>query len=197
LKIFMAISDLDRQRTTPLSPATVDRMAREYRTYGAQYAIFNDGPSVSDKTINLFLDTATSINKIKDPLLRSDTAGTVQALVGLWQIFCRQGSLPEAKADATLSGILNGFGQVHGDRDVFDGGRAGVKLLLAATGKEDANPQDRFIDLLAGVGDSADTESHTTLVQEMIRILQAQRMLPLNVLFDLAITWRASLAVRS
>src|SRR6202011_1036181 len=141
LKIFMAISDLDRQRATPLSPATVDRMAREYRSYGAQYAISNDGPAVSDKTINQFLDTAASINKIKAPLLRSDTAGTLQALVGLWQIFCRQGSLPVAKADATLSGILNGFGQVHGDRDVFDGGRAGVKLLLAATGKEDANPQ--------------------------------------------------------
>ena len=111
----------------------------------------------------------------------------MQALVGLWQIFCRQGSLPEAKADATLAGILNGFGQVHGDRDVFDGGRAGVKLLLAATGgKKDINPQDRFIDLLSGVGDTADTESHTALVQEMIRILQAQRILPLNVLFDLA-----------
>ncbi len=187
LKIFMAISDLDRQRATPLSAETVDRMAREYRAYGAQYAIFNDAPSVSDKTINQFLDTAASINRIKDPLLRSDTAGTLQALVGLWQIFCRQGSLSSSQADATLSTILNGFGQVHGDRDVFDGGRAGVKLLLAATGgKEDLNPQDRFIDLLSGVSDTADTESHTALVEEMIRVLQAQRILPLNVLFDLA-----------
>jgi hypothetical protein len=187
LKIFMSISDLDRQRATPLEPATVDRMAREFRSYGAQYAIFNDAPSVSDKTINQFLDTAGTISKIKDPLLRSDTAGTLQALVGLWQIFCRQGTLPAAQADSTLSSILNGFGQVHGDRDLFDGGRAGVRLLLAATGgKEDINPQDRFIDLLSGVGDHTDTESHTALVEEMIRILQAQRILPLNVLFDLA-----------
>ena len=187
LKIFMSISDLDRQRATPLAPETVDRMAREFRSYGPQYAIFNDAPSVSDKTINQFLDTAAAINKIKDPLLRSDTAGTLQALVGLWQIFCRQGTLPAAQADATLSSILNGFAQVHGDRDVFDGGRAGVKLLRAATGgKPDINPQDRFIDLLSGVGDTTDTESHTALVEEMIRILQAQRILPLNVLFDLA-----------
>jgi hypothetical protein len=187
LKIFMAISDLDRQRATPLAAATVDRLARQYRAFGAQYAIFNDAPSVSDKTINQFLDSAAAINKIKDPLLRSDTAGTMQALVGLWQIFCRQGSLPASKADGTLSEILAGFDQIHGDRDVFDRGRAGVKLLLAATGaKEDAAPQDRLVDLLAGVGSATDTESHTALVQEMIRILQAQRILPLTVLFDLA-----------
>jgi hypothetical protein len=187
LKIFMALSDLDRHRPTPLTAETVDRLARQYRMFGAQYAIFNDAPTLTDKTINQFLDTALAINKIKDPLLRSDTAGTMQALVGLWQIFCRQGTLPPAKADATLASILNGFGQVHVDRDVFDGGRTGVKLLLAATGsKEDAPPQERLIDLLAGVGSPSDTESHTALVQEMIRILQAQRILQLSVLFDLA-----------
>ncbi len=134
LKIFMALSDLDRQRAAPLAGPTVDRLAREYRTYGAQYAIFNDAPSVSDKTINQFLDVATDISKIKDQLLRSDAAGTMQAVVGLWQIFCRQGSLPASKADATLSGILTGFAAAHSDREVFDGGRTGVKLLLAATG---------------------------------------------------------------
>src|SRR5438876_1017867 len=40
LKIFMAVSDLDRHRPTPLTAATVDRLARQYRTFGAQYAIF-------------------------------------------------------------------------------------------------------------------------------------------------------------
>ena len=41
LKIFMAVSDLDRNRAKPLAPETVDRLAREYRTYGGQYAIFS------------------------------------------------------------------------------------------------------------------------------------------------------------
>jgi len=189
LKIFMALTDLDRRRQTPLSPATVDRMARSYRTYGGQYAIFNDAPSLTDKTINEFLDTAAGIDKIKDQLLRSDTAGTLQALVGLWQIFCRQGSLPASQADATLSGILSGFAQIRGDREVFDAGRAGVKLLLTATGskdKDEVTPHDRLVDLLAGAAPANDTESHTSLVQEMSRILQAQRILPVTVLFDLA-----------
>ena len=30
LKIFMAVSDLDRNRPKPLEPATVDRLARDY-----------------------------------------------------------------------------------------------------------------------------------------------------------------------
>jgi hypothetical protein len=187
LKIFMAMSDLDRQRSKPLAPATVDRMARGFRQFGAQYAIFNDAPTVSDKTINQFLDTAEEINRIKDPLLRSDTAGTLQGLVGLWQIFCRQGTLPLSQADATLSGILTPFATGRGDREVFDAGRNGVKLLLAATGsKPDVGPQERLVGLLAGASDTADSESHAALVQEMMRILQAQRILPLDVLFDLA-----------
>jgi hypothetical protein len=187
LKIFMALSDLDRQRPKPLLPATVDRMAREYRTFGSQYAIFNDAPTVSDKTILQFMDTADDVNRIKDPLFRSDIAGTMQALVGLWQIFCRQGSLPLSKADETLSGILTPFAALHGDPGLFDAAQGGVKLLLTATGtKGEVNPQERLISLLAGAGDTNDNESRTALTQEMMRILQAQRILPLNVLFDLA-----------
>ncbi len=53
-------------------------------------------------------------------------------------------------------------------------------------GKPDFNPQERLVDLLAGAGDTSDADSRTVLVQEMMRILQAQRVLPVNILFDLA-----------
>src|SRR5262249_54820104 len=76
LKIFMAVSDIDRNRAAPLEPATVDRLARDYRTYGSQYAIFSESRSLTDKSINLFLDTAEGINKVRDPLFRSDRAGS-------------------------------------------------------------------------------------------------------------------------
>ena len=52
--------------------------------------------------------------------------GTLQALVGLWQILCRQGSIQASEADAALSGILSGFGQARTARDVFNAGRSGV-----------------------------------------------------------------------
>ena len=66
LKIFMALSDVDRHRQTPLDPKTADRLAREYRAFGAQYSIFAEASDISGSTIHQFLDTAQSINQIRD-----------------------------------------------------------------------------------------------------------------------------------
>ncbi|MDQ6700537.1 MAG: hypothetical protein M3Z36_10175, partial [Acidobacteriota bacterium] len=188
LKIFMTLTDLDRNRARPLAPNTVDRLARSYKLYGAQYAIFNDAPSVSDQTIQQFIGTAEIIDHMKDVLLRQNTAATMQALVGMWQIFSRQGSLPAAKANDTLAAMLKPFSEVRNDRELFDGGRAGVKLLLSATGgnPDDATPQDRLIGLLAGASNPGDSDAHTQMVQEMQHILDAQRIISLNTLFQLA-----------
>lgn len=186
LKIFMALSDLDRFRERPLEAATVDRLARDYHSYGQQYAIFNDAPSVSDKTILQFLDTAEFISRMRDPGLRADSAGIMQALAGLWQIFCRQGSIAPNQADAALAGILAPFEQIHRDRDLYDAGKAGAVLLLKTTGSSDlAAPQERLLDLLAGTASPADTDAHAQVVQDMTRILEAQRIVSLTTLFQL------------
>lgn len=186
LKIFMGISDLDRYRDRPFEAATVERLTRDYHTYGPQYAIFNDAPSVSDKAVLQFLDVAEDITRMKDQGLRADTAGVMQALVGLWQIFCRQGSIEPGAADAALAGILAPFPQVRHDRDLFDAGRNGVKLLLQAAGTTDLSaPQDRLLDLLAGTANPSDSDAHGQVVQEMARILESQRIISLNALFQL------------
>lgn len=187
LKIFMALSDLDRDRQTPLEPDTVDRLARQYRQYGSQYPIFNEVPTLTDKSILKFLDTAESINRIKDQLLRSDTAGSAQALIGLWEIFVRQGSIPASQADAVFSTVIEPFGQVREDEQLFDAARGVVGLLLkAANARPGAGPQERIIDLLAGTANPTDVESHRQVAQEITRILEAQRIVSLNVLFELA-----------
>jgi hypothetical protein len=187
LKIFMALSDLDRYRSKPLAPDTVDLLARNYRVYGSQYAIFNEAATVSDKSIAQFVDTADDVARIKDPMLRTDTLGTMQAVVGLWQILSRSESLPAAKADETFAALLSPFSAVHDDRTLFDAGHGGVTLLLAATGsKPGVAPQARLLDLLAGAADPSDAESHTQIVQEMMRILEAQHIVPMDDLFELA-----------
>jgi hypothetical protein len=186
LKIFMAVTDLDRERKTPLTEETVDRLARMYRQFGSQFPIFNEAPTLSDKSILLFLDTAEAINAMKEPLLRSDSAGVMQALVGLWQIFVRQGSLPMEQADATFAAVLTPFNDVTRPRELYDTGRNGIKVLLDATGGlKGTRPQERILDLLAGTSQGQDTEAYTQVLQDMTRVLEAQRIVSLDTLFDL------------
>ncbi|MCU1260841.1 MAG: hypothetical protein JWO80_3726, partial [Bryobacterales bacterium] len=188
LKIFMALSDLDRNRTRPLQPATVDRLARSWKDYGSQYAIFNDAPALKDSTILAFLDTAASVEKVKDTALRQNMAGTMQSLTGLWQIFCRQGLIAQGQEDQTMAGLLQPFSEITSEKELFDGGRAGVKLLLTATGSTPAagEMQERLLGLLAGVNNPADTDARDQMVTEMVRVLEAQRILPLDTILQLA-----------
>ena len=87
--------------------------------------------------------------------MRADTAGVLQGLTGLWQIFERQGSIAPGEADRALATILGHFAKVKNERDVFEGGREGVKILLAATkSSPGVSAQDRMIDLLAGTGEA-------------------------------------------
>jgi hypothetical protein len=183
LKIFMSISDIDRNRPTPLSAATVDRLAREYHAYGSQYPLFCESRTISEPSIILFLDQMSAIAKMKDPALHSDLAGTFQALAGLWQVLVRQQGIPDAKADSVFSGIVGGFAQVRGNRELFDAGRNGVKLLLGANGAV-SDPHNKMLELLAG--NPTDSETHDQMVQDLMRILEAQRTVSLDTLFQLA-----------
>ncbi len=187
LKIFMALSDVERNRAKPLDPSTVDRLAKDYRLMGAQYPLFSEAPSLSDKTILPFMDTAHSITQIHDQGIRSDAAGIMQALVVLWQISVREGAISDADSDATLTSLIEPFAKVQGERDLFDSGRSGVKLLLAAThSPANLSAQDRVMDLLAGAASNDSSDAHEQMMEDMIRIFEAQKLVSLSTLFDLA-----------
>jgi len=187
LKIFLSVSDIDRKRRKPLEPATVSRLAAAWKLYGAQYPLLNESPEISDKTINLFLDLAQQVADVKDNAVKSDAAGIVQSLSGIWQVFVRQKLIPPAEADATLAGILEPFRSAKNSRDLFDCGRAGVQLLLKSSGApENVNPQDRLTDLLAGAASPSDEETHQQILMEMMRGFEAQKLVSVKVLFDLA-----------
>jgi hypothetical protein len=187
LKIFMALSDVDRNRVKPLQSATVDRLARAFHDYGSQYAIFNSSPDLSDQTIIEFMDMAEANVKLRDPLFRQNSAGMEQSLVSLWGIFARQGLIAPVDADKTLSALIKGFSGVTNDKDLFDAGRAGVKTLLTSTGStSDAQPQERMLNLLSGAVNPKDTESQDRLVTDMRHVLEAQRILSLDVILQLA-----------
>ncbi|MCL4794633.1 MAG: hypothetical protein KJZ84_08725 [Bryobacteraceae bacterium] len=188
LKIFLTLTDIDRRRERPLESATVDRLAREFRAYGAQYSLFTEAPSLSDATILQFMDAASAVSSIRNNVMKADAAGTMQALTGLWQVFVRQGLLPAAQADAVLAGLVEPFTtRIRNDQDLFDAGRDGVFALLKATGAPaEVNPHDRMIDLLAGAPDARDEESLGLLRTQMLRVFEAQRLVSLKVIFDLS-----------
>ena len=186
LKIFMALNEVDRHRGAPLDPKTADRMARDYHTLGAQYIILAEASDASNATINQFLEVANATNQIKDLGLRADTAGTMQALVGLWQIFYRQGSIASPDADRSLASILGQFAKIKSERDVFEAGRESVKTLLAVTQTPAGVPvQDRMIDLLVGTSESDASDAHTQIIQDLIRIFEAQRLVSLTDMLEL------------
>ncbi len=187
LKIFLAVSDIDRRRAKPLAMATVDRLARSYRALGAQYPLFSEAPSLREETIDRFLTAAEGIAKIGDAVFKADNAGMMQSLVALWQVLHRQKLIPESQADATLSAILDPFLRVKEDGPLFDAGRSGVALLLKAAGTPDnANPQDRMMDLLAGSLSTEDQQTLEELRADMLRVFEAQKLVSLKVIFDLA-----------
>ena len=187
LKIFMALSDVERNRTAPLDASTVDRLAREYHAFSAQYPMFSEAPAITDKTIVAYLDALHALNKIGDQALRADAAGTFQALSSLWQIFVRQGSIPAAQQDQALAHIVEPFGKIQNEREVFDGGRSGVKVLLEASNSpKNISVQDRMIDLLAGTGSMDSSDARQQLAEAMIRVFEAQRLVSLTTLFELA-----------
>lgn len=186
LKIFMSLSDVDRFRSKPLEAATVDRLARAWKDYGAQYAIFNDAPMLSDKAVLLYMDTAQALDKRKDPMLRQDEIGLMQGLTGIWQILVRQGSIPSAKAEETLASLLNGIAGVKSERELFDSGRAGINALFAAANVKSGTYQERMMGLLAGGAKLDDTESRGKIVAEEQRVFDAQKLLSLDLLFEIA-----------
>ena len=184
LKIFMALSDVNHFRKTPLEASTVDKLARNWRLLGSQFPVITEVSTLSDQTIVLFVDTALAQSGIKDQQLRANSAGSMQALVGLWQIFARNELLTPAQAEPELVKILNSFAKVKSEAEVFTLGMSSVNSLLEAAGASRGNPQDRMFDLLAGSVKPKDDEAHQLLVQDMIRIFEAQKLVSLKLLAD-------------
>ncbi len=187
LRSFLALSDLNRNRQRPLEPSTVDRLATAYRRYGAQFPVFAEAPALGDGTMVQFLETAERLSAIRNLDVQADAVGVMQALVGLWQILCRQGTIPAAEADTALAGILSLFKETRSAADVFVAGRSGVAALLrAAGGKGESQPQERLISLLSGGDRAAPSGFQEQAAAELRGHFEAQRLIPLNLLFDVA-----------
>lgn len=190
LKIFMALTDLDRTLASPLDPSTVNALVSDFRTLGAQYPIFGEAAGLSSTTIVAYLEAARGVDRLKDPALRADAAGTMQALAGFWQIFARRGTISALDADAALQTLVQPFAKLQNSRELFDAGQKGLRQLLQyAKAPAAGSTQNHVLDLLAGTratGNSRLSSAHQQMIQDMTRVLEAQRLVSLDTIFDLA-----------
>ncbi len=187
LKIYLGASDIDRRRETPLEPATVRRLIAAVPDREPQFPVFTETGTLSDSTLVAYLDRTDEIQDIGDRMRRSEAAGSMQALVGLWQIFVRNGAIPESEADGALNGIIAAFSPPWNDEAMLDKSLSGLNVLLDAVGRpENLSLQDYFIDLLAGAASPADAETHNLLIEDLIRMFEAQRLVPIDDLTELA-----------
>lgn len=151
LRIFLALSDIDRYRARPISAQLAALLVNNYRPLGAQYLLFADVPTLSEASIQSYVELSGATMHMRDILLRADTLGSVQSLVELWRILCRQGSLQGADQDTTFAKITAPFKEVKQAPEVFNASRSGLDALLdAATPKIPGTRQERMLNLLVG-----------------------------------------------
>lgn len=189
LKMFLALNDVDRARAKPMSPQLAARLIAMYRAYGSQYPLFADSPDLSEASINHYLDLFVSTSSLRDTLLRADTVGTLQALTGLWQIFCRQNSIPFSAQDASFSKLIAPFAKVKSESELFDAGHSGVDTLIEAAGISGPTSRHHALqDLLVGkIQNNPDrTPSSGSRAEQFMRIFDAQRLIPVDDLFAVA-----------
>jgi hypothetical protein len=185
LKIFLAVNDVDRLRAQPVSASLAARLVTDYRSAGAQYSLFAEIPTLSEESINKYLDLNAATAGIHDSLTRADAIGSAQAITGLFQIFCRQGLIAPAAQDKTFLSVIEPFLKARQPAEVFDAGRNGVEALLsAAHAKSGENEQQQLEELM--VGRPSPGSQHVTPGEYFLRIFDAQRLIPLDTLFVFA-----------
>jgi len=189
LQTYLFLSELDAVRAPGhrLSPETTALMASKFADFCHQFRIFPEFPVLDDASISSFLASASRLNKISNNSLRGNALGTFQASVGLWQIFARQGQVPDPELNASWQRLIKSFDKVASSAELFDAGRNAIReLLLAVTGNPHAS-QDQIINLLAGPRQlsSEGRQMHDLLADRMRTILDEQRLVSLDTLLPL------------
>jgi hypothetical protein len=185
LKIFLSLSDVNRGRKASLSPATVDRLIKDWKLYGHQYALFAEMPELSEKGMLQYLSAANVLNDIRDVQLRADAVGCFQSLTAIAQILNRN-HLLKSSLDEALEPVLVGLPAAKGSLALYDASKAALlHLISAAGGDPKVNPQETMLALLAGANKPADEDTHRVLTMEMQKVFDAQRLVSLKTIFDI------------
>ena len=186
LQLYLALSELDSRRSSQdqLAPQTVLLMAKQFPEFRSWYLIFTEFPELNDASIGLFLNTANAIDTNSNDSFRADELGLLQANIGLWRIFARQGQIPSAKMNDSWQRTIKPFATVSSSVQLFDAAHDSLNsLVLAATGKPGLS-QDELIDLVAGPPQKTPEgqKMHAQFAAKLHLALNGQRLASLDTL---------------
>src|SRR6185437_9151751 len=140
-----------------------------------------------EDSIQHYMDTIAATGSIRDSLTKADAVGTLQSLVELWRILCRQGSITRDSQDASFAKLIGPFAHVRQETEVFDAGRSGIALLLADSGSEtNGSQQEALMQMLVGKLRTADSSLPGSPAENFARVFDAQRLISLDALFTAA-----------
>ncbi len=184
LKIFLTLNDVDRGRLKPISPPLAARLVNAYRTYGAQYLLFADAPTLSESSIQHYLDACSDMASLRDNLLKADSIGTLQSLVELWRILALQNSIAPGIQDASFAKLVAPFTHLRQETEVFNAGRSGVDALLkAANVRAEEGQQQALVELLVGKLRNSDGAVPFSPAENLLHVFDSQLLIPLDTLF--------------
>ena len=188
LEAYLAMVDLDGRRSPQhrLSSETVRLMCSRFSDYSDQYRIFSEFPDLSDDSISLFLNTAEQLGKIPKPV-RGNAFGIMQADMGMWQIFARQGQIKHTQLDESWQNVIKPFSHIRSGDQLYDAARKSLAQLFQVAAGSTAVTQDELIELLAGPQQTTPEgkKVRTEIADRMRSILDEQRLVSLDTIIAL------------
>jgi hypothetical protein len=188
-QIFLKLSAIDRGRPAGkrLSDETVRLLAGKFSEFNYWYLIFAEFPALDDTSVTRFVEVADRIGGISNPALRANALGAFQADIGLWQIFARQGQIPNDGMNTSWQNAVKPFDGISTPVQLFGAARSSLEsTLLAATGSANVS-QDQIVDLLAGPAQDSPNgrRVHQELARRIRAVLEDQRLVSVDTLFGL------------
>ena len=110
LKIFMALTDIDRNRAAAARARNRARLIKGWNTYGAQYTIFSDAPRCQRQD-DRWLARCRRSSRIKSATRRSGRTPSARCRVSpaYGRSSAARAASRSAKADETLAGDFRAF----------------------------------------------------------------------------------------
>ena len=190
LQMYLTLCEVDRRRPADrqVSPETVRFLASNFALLSHWYLIFSEFPSLTDESLERFVNIAQAVEQVHNQALRANAVGAFQANVGLWQILARQGEIPEATLNQSWLATINPFAKITSSGQLFDSGRASFQEMLRAAGAGPNAEPSEVISRLAGPEQETPDgrRMHEELRSRMRTVLEDQRLVSLDTLFALS-----------